>query len=442
MSKKQHYLLASISLVPWLWILQVDVGPNRLVTTGVKLLVFCIIFLLTFGVLSFSWDKLLSPRLEKPSWRSLVQLIILWAFLELALSWLVAIIWIGRNGSWDTILPFASVTPLIMQTPLRFISRLTGFFGTSSMIVIGILILLRGKPWRHIAIYFWLCIVASTTILYITYSYPSGTRHTVTIVAEMAGDKFPIPIAQSELVLLPEYGLDGVSKTGSERIIGTGKEIYFSGSKHNEQSRFTQNVLVYGSTKQGTQNEIPKTRLIPGGEYLPPLVSLLFMKTSPTTYAQFSTEKSVTKGQGTLDTPHHYLSDLTLGNAVCSSIISSRDYRRLTANGATVLGNSASLATFRNSSLVGMFFDSFAKFMATANARPFIQSSSNWRAFAIDQNGRQLTSIAPTHAKEVVVQINSQKTPYTYLGEWLSVVGGVYLLYLLTRSGVRRVRTK
>ena len=127
-------------------------------------------------------------------------------------------------------------------------------------------------------------------------------------------------------------------------------------------------------------------------------------------------------------TPYAFNKQLVVGAAACSSIISTEDYRSLVNQGATVLTNSASLDIFNGSRLFNWQHRGLAKFMAVANARPLLQSSNNWPAFALDQNGNQLAQIQPVGSTQVTITTNNKKTPYTLLGEWPAYVGGVWLI--------------
>lgn len=439
---KVRSLFLLLSPLPWLWILQVDIGPRKLVVLSMKVFVFLVLSFITFGFTYLSFTRLLKPRLSKPSWHNLAQLIVIWAFLELALSWLLAIIWYDGNGSWDTTLPFISTTPLVMFTPLRFLSRAFGYYGTSAIFAVGVLIIFYHRTWHKITVAYWMTISVFSVILFLIYLQPNGKKETVTIVAEARSEQSTIRVNRSDFVLLPEYGLDGANKKATQLIQARGKEIYFSGSRHSDNPKENHNILIYGSTNHGTLAQSTKTRLIPGGEYLPSLLSFFYSKTNPDSYIRFSQENAVSRGNEHQAKPFYLPSGTAIGNAVCSSIISSRDYQQLTSRGATILGNSASLAAFNNSRWLRVYFDSYARFAATANARPFIQSARSWNAYALNHNGDKIADISPASYREVTVQTNNRKTPYTYVGEWLSVLGGVYLIYAGTLSAINLQRRK
>jgi apolipoprotein N-acyltransferase len=186
--------------------------------------------------------------------------------------------------------------------------------------------------------------------------------------------------------------------------------------------------LIFGSNKSGFLQQEQKRRLIAGGEYLSFSAEVLMKDFAKATYDDFLVRRAVVKGK---DQPKIFTVDshLILGSAACSGIISTEDYRKLVSQGATVLTNSASLEIFRGSRLFNWEHRGLAKFMAVANARPFLQSSNNWPAFAIDQNGNQFAQIQPVNSTQVLVKTNNPKTLYSKIGEWPVLVGAAMIVY-------------
>ncbi len=415
--------------IAWSWLLLVDVGrmaDSVVVGYGALLIVYVfLVALSTYIATKASKSGIFS--LKNKSWYSALKIVFCWAAIELFIAWfLVAIFW-GSGSSVDDVLPFGSLTPLVMFTPLKFLTRFFGYFGTSAIVGTGILLAFQGIHWRKRALAYWLIVFGLSTGSYLLFQTPTGPLINTTIVSEKLAEPRQINTGSSEFVLLPEYGLDNYESTAVyQRFEPTNGTVFFSGTRLITDNNGSSNVLVYGSNKQGYTEEQTKPRLIVGGEFMPYLMEQTLKHIAPVTYDQFKLRRVVNKGSGQLQT-FALPSGIVVGNAACSSIMNPGDYRKLTRDGATVLANSASLEIFRGSRLFGIYHDGFAKFMATSNARPFLQSANNWKAFALDQNGNTLASVQPTGTKDVTIQTNIRKTPYTYLGEWVALIGGLYI---------------
>ncbi|HTE22740.1 MAG TPA: hypothetical protein VK674_06950 [Candidatus Limnocylindria bacterium] len=360
------------------------------------------------------------------------KLFVVWAAMELGASLLVSVIWIGRNGSLDSVLPFGSFAPLLAFTPFGFLARFVGFHGLSAAFVVLASTLAFKKLRKYAPMVTGILLVGAVSA-WALYRAPVGQPVNVQIVAEQGGASSPLP-SNSDLVILPEYGLNSIkdAKISSKLITNSDREVFYIGSRRQEVQGGAQNVLVFGSTRRGVIQERAKTRLIPGGEYLPYLaeIPLRLAGAQKTTLEQFKFARAIEKGTEKA-TPLAITSDIRLGSGVCASIIAPKDYRGLAKDGATLLTNSAALGAFR-SPLFTLQHEGLARFMAVANSRPFLQSSSDGLAFAIDHNGRLLKKTTPVSSAELTVHSNNKKTPYTYLGEWPAYTGlGLLLLGLI-----------
>lgn len=415
----------------WSWLYIVDVGRLAEITwvayfsiTIVLLFIVSIsakIFSLAIIYLKDSYKKIMD-------WLWILKAVAVWALAEAMVAWLVALVWIGRNGSIDNILPFSTFTPFVVLTPLKYIARFVGFYGLSAVTVVGVALLVFKKTRRY-AIGYWTIIVALSLFGWIIYKTPNGTTINATIVAEHLGEPQPINANGTNLIVVPEYGLDEYSQqTISSRFANATNDFNYLGSKQSVVKTGHNNVLVFGNSHRGFIKEQPKNRLIAGGEHLSFWGQGLLELISPSTVSDFQVRREVIKGQEPITA--FYIDDNTVvGAAVCSSIISPIDYRNFTKQGATLFTNSASLEIFRGSRLFNWQHRGFAKFMAVANARPFLQSSNNWQAFAIDKDGNQLAEIDPQAAQQVSIETNRKKTPYTLIGEWLPYLGAGFIAY-------------
>lgn len=417
-----------------------NLAKSMLLGFVLMLVAYVVMVAISSFVLLKTWP-FISGLLKKPSIKSIVFILLVWAGVELLLAWLLSIVWMGREGSWDNIVPFVSLTPLATLTPLRFLTRLFGFFGTSAVLGTGLVLVvacLKNTKWRRLTLGYWTIVLALNVVLWLGYSATIGPSLTTTITSEHLGKPQQVDPQNSDLVIVPEYGLDDyTSATLQNRLSTTSREVFITGTKQNGENDGNSNVLIYGSNKRGFLYEHQKNRLIVGGEYLPMSYELLVRAIAPDLLVDFQVRRAIQKGSSS---PHplELYYGVVLGNAACSSIINPGDYRKLTAQGATVLANSASLEIFRGSRVFALHHDGLAKFMATSNARPFLQSANDWKAFAIDHNGNMLTKVEPTGQAEVTVRTNTRRTPYSFLGEWLSYTGIILIVIWLAQKEWRK----
>lgn len=422
----------------WSWLFSVRVAAlstSLLVGYTCTLFAFAVIVGLstTLFVLTVRYFMREYHRQTRLSPWFLAKLFVVWAAVELGVSVLITIVWLGRNGSIDSVLPFGSFAPLLAFTPLVFVTRFVGFHGLSATAVVLVSVLVCKKLRRYAPAV--VCVVLAGVLLgWGVYRLPVGQALRVHILA--SHEDVPGPVATtSQLVVFPEYGMDGIARGESiyKPITNSDHEVFYIGSRHQPVLQGDQNVLVFGSTTQGILAQQAKTRLIPGGEYLPYVVELpLRLLGAHKTLQQFNQVRAVEKGPKKI-TPLTVMPDIRLGSGICASIIAPKDYRGLTKDGATVLTNSASLGILK-SPLFTFEHLGLARFMAVANARPFLQSSSDGLAFVIDHNGQILAKTTAVDSREVTIRSSSRKTPYTYLGEWPAYVGLLWLVWVGVRG--------
>lgn len=437
-----HWQIVLVFGVAWSWLLVLDVGRvsnSTVLGYGTLLAVYALLVLASALVVSF-FVNLNLFNLHNGKWRTIVTTIVCWAALELLLAKCLVLFFWGSGSSWDDMMPVGSLTPLIMATPLRFLTRFFGFFGTSALVGAGIILLFHIRKQAFMAIAFWFAIFSLTAISFFAYRDANGLQLNATIVSEQLANPKPVDAGHTEFVLLPEYGLDYYTSSSVQtRFMNTTAEVYFSGTRLAVNEVGSQNILVHGSSRQGYIYEQAKSRLIVGGEFMPYPFEAILKLTAPVIYDDFNLQRLIVKGREPLRT-FKFKEYFTIANAPCSSIMNPEDYRTLTNEGATILANSASLEIFRGSRLFGLYHDGWAKFMATANARPFLQSSNNWKAFALDHNGNTAATVQLTGTKDVTVHTNKRKTPYTYLGEWVAVLGGLYIVKELVWSNKDKLK--
>ena len=416
-------------LYVWSWLLTIQVvkiTPSVLVGRIIAITVYLIIVSISTFIFVLILRYIKKYKNENP-WKNLFRFWLSWAAAELIVSWLISIIWIGRNGSWDTVLPFSSLTPFLMYTPLAYLSRFVGFHGLSALFITVVYGLINKKT-RSITPIFIVGILISSLIAWKLYVNPVGDTVKATIVAETITEHVPKINTNSDIVIFPEYGLDGLdSSTLNSRVVGNkNQNITVIGSKQIKQLDGIDNVLVYAGTSNGIFQTITKSRLIPGGEYMPYMAELLLkLFKQQDTLNIFNFSRAIKKGNST-NLPFKVSNNLKIGSGVCASIISTNDYRQLVNKGATILTNSASLGIF-SSDLFNFEHKGMVKFMAISNARPFLQSTSSHQGLILDHNGNEKVSVQPVDKKDFKTTTNSRKTPYTLIGEFVAYLGIIYI---------------
>ncbi len=435
LNPEQKILIALTSALglAWSWIFFID-ATKITESSFVATLTAVVSFALTVGVsvaIFYAGARYLYreyKKQEEPSPLFLLKIFVVWAFLEWLVALAIGLLWAGRNSSLDTVVPFGSLTPILMYTPFGLLARFFGYYGLSALFV-AIITALSLNKYRRYGLY----LVGIATVLCIAswtlYKNPSGRPVDVLIVAEKLGEPKQIT-TDAELVVLPEYGLDNVTNENiSERIKSeNNSNISFVGSKQYPNEKGVQNILVFGSTHTGLTKEQAKTRLVPAGEYLPYSVEFLLRVTQQTgILAEFEFSRAVVRGNKAI-VPFYIDKELVVGAEACSSIIAAEDYRKLVNQGATILSNSASLEIFNGSTVFTTQHKGMARFMAISNARPLVQSAMDGPAFALDHNGRLLAETLPVSTKSTAVQTNTKKTPYSVLGDWAVVVGSLVLI--------------
>ncbi len=165
------------------------------------------------------------------------------------------------------------------------------------------------------------------------------------------------------------------------------------------------------------------------GEYVPYVTVGLF-KAIGAQYVlnYFKNNRQITKADSSSQEMLLQLGESRVGAGVCSSIIAPEDYRLLSKHGANVLTNSANLSIFSGSQIYGWHQRSMAKLMATANARTFIQAATSGPSFSYDKDGGILFNKDEKGASDVSIQLNSRRTLYSIIGEYLSISGIAWIL--------------
>lgn len=437
------WVLIMIIGLLWCWLPFVEVAQltqSLLLGRVIALLVYGLVSVLCIAVFYGVFCKLMQHyrKQEHVSPLFLVVVFFTWSVTELFVSWLVAVIWFGNGSSTDTVLPFASLTPFLMFTPFGLLARFIGYHGVSAAFVTLVLASVLPKTRRYSPVFIGVLGLLMTASWGL-YHQATGQNITAQVISERLDAQVDPLQTTADLVVFPEYGLDDIEADRiSRRLTSVGdKEVFFVGSQQKYQPAGTENVLIFGSTNQGFIGTTAKTRLIPGGEYLP-YVAEIPLQIFRAQHVLYDFELSRKTIQGSEPIRPFLLRDgIVVGAEVCAGIIAPNDYRNLTKNGATALVNAASLEIFRNP-VFDIQQEGLARFIAVANARPFLQSANSGAALIIDHNGRVLRRSQPVNTVFSSLPYNQRITLYTYLGEWPALIGGVLICLVL----VKQLRTK
>ena len=433
--------------IAWSWALQTDsLELTGSKWQGVLNAIFVFIINVAIAVYIMKWMIFFAKSLQKKVSKNFIipTLLLFFAFADFMVAWVPAALWIGPQGRFDSVLPMGSASFLLIHTPLVYAGRFIGFYGLAGFVWTTVY-LIFSKSIRR----FWFIPLAALSILSIigwsVYRTTNGVDFNAKLISETLIDRVPaIKPSKEDLVIFPEYGLE--KNTGDklkERIetnYNPNKKTYFLGSEQVfKGQRFGhENRMAFGNTDDGITDRQDKYRLIPGGEDLPFIMRIILRATNQkATLDYFSINKSVIKGQKQIQ-PLVMSDSIRVGAALCSSIIAPQDYRAFVREGATVLSNSASLTTFKGSSLFAWEQQSLGRFMAVSNSRYFLQSANSASAYAFDNNGKKIGEVRGKNTIDLSVKTNKQKTFYTIYGELMVLFGGVITLYYLANGYINK----
>jgi apolipoprotein N-acyltransferase len=193
-------------------------------------------------------------------------------------------------------------------------------------------------------------------------------------------------ILPEERSLEPAFRSDSDHKNFFRSTFGSTDTLIVH-SQHEAFKGGMQNALVYTDGQGSQRGKYRKMFLMPGGEYMPYLMTAVFSLRPDTGLGKYMerlpTERLEPTGLVTVPLKGH-----TLGGLICSDVLSPQLYRFLVReHGATVLINSANPAWFHHSQSLFDKTIQMAKVHAVQNRTYYLQSSNGSPAFAIDPYG-------------------------------------------------------
>lgn len=365
-----------------------------------------------------------------------------WVIGEFSRSWLFSIISAGPNTTFGPFWNFGSLGFAASVTPLVFLARLVGLWGLSFVVVVVNLIIfwLIQKRWK-LPIILLAVIMLATAISWFVYKNPTGKTINVATVQfgnndslQIGGVNFHQDLLQkvqgkrADMLVLPEYSdifLEDQTPTDKDMAatLLTSQDspiITSTQTQNSEGDSVRHNTLTVYNTAGNVVHEQDKQFLIPIGEAMPYAFIYLFRA-----IGQGQVIDSQFQGREVTKNPHpdtaYSVSGLNIGSLACSGAIGPELYRGLVGGGAEILTNSASLSIFSGAPTYHQQAQQMARFIAVANARPFVQATDGSYSFITDQNGRWLAKSGQNSLELLIknVQLNNTKTIYSLLGEWV-----------------------
>lgn len=400
-------------------------------------LVFALIFSLQYVLFGLLWLKL-KPNLYKKT----IFLILpaLWVVSEAARSLIFSLISFGPGGSIGINWNFGVLGIAASVTPLGYLARIVGMFGLSFVVVIINLCVLWVAQKRYkLPLLILLSIVVATTLSWLAWR-PSTNQDQLKVGFVQlpqsfdgftSGDGYYQPILDTakgsspvDVLVLPEYSeffnddsrTSIAQSTAHKLVLPDGVLVTsISGAEANNHD----NRLVIYNTDGQVLTSQDKTFLIPIGEYLPYAIIGVFKLSGQNQLLHLHQETRII-AQGHEQEKALVSRVVQLGSLACSGAIAPELYRNLALGGAQLLTNSASLGIFTGAPLYHAQSRQFARFLAVANARPYVQAAAGAYSYIIDSDGqyRVKTQDFKTGYGYAEVGLVSSRTVYTLLGEW------------------------
>ncbi len=421
------------------WIMQTEPGrwTGLIGWLSITLLIltymlFSLILSLGFVLFGIGWVKL-KIRFEQK--RVFLILPALWVVCEWLRGWIFSIISIGPDSLMGPHWNFGNLGFAASVTPLVFIGRFVGLLGISfTVVAINLCIYwLIQKRWKLPVI-----ILASIFLLTLTswYVYKTPTGPSINALALQFGvnqnreigsidyHNYLATIQPKEkldIIVLPEYSSIFENDQKQADTLALSKLVRNSDTPIITSRQTTKNgksfntVTVY-KNDSSIIYEHDKNFLIPVGEAMPYAFSIPLALSKKDDVVKI---REVSKGS--TDAQVYRTNGIVVGSQACSGAITPELYRNLVKSGAVVVTNSASLSIFETSQSYHNQAQQMARFMAVANARPFVQATDGSYSFVLSSNGVWQKKSQQKDIQDIsdTIQLNSTRTLYTLLGEWV-----------------------
>jgi len=370
----------------------------------------------------------------------------LWILGEFGRSVFFSFFVLGDGGSIGPYWNFGMLGYSLMDSPMKYSSRIVGSTGLSFLFVLVAvtLYMMLYKKWKY-AVFAVVPVIISVAGWYF-YRMPEArvlNLATVGLNESVEGgyeDKLIKVIKEQatlDAVVLPEYSnifLNGQGLLTSNTLPENVKLVIDSASVTNNDK--LNNMVSFYTHDGKVLSQQQKSFLIPGGEYLPYVYHiLLFYSGNRDLVHDFHDSRSVQKA---LAKERPYVNQgVSYGALACSGAIAPELYRSLARDGASVFANSASVAVLGVSGSYYGQADQIAQFISTANARPFVQAARGGPSYIMKADGTVAAVAGSVENSKVITaptQAGTRRTIYTILGEWpvVASLAGL-LIFLVTR---------
>lgn len=393
---------------------------------------FALQFLL-FGLLYVKQQPILFKK------RAFLILPATWVICEFARSFIFSLFAYGRNGSIGANWNFGNLGLAAGTTYVGYAGRIVGMYGLSFIAVatsLAIVWLFRRKNVRIMLILLWLTIALSLAgnLLY----RPSGDAKRLAFI--QTPPNFGDPSIRNHLLdkaraqndqrnvdvlVLPEYGNifedqnDTSVRRDGQSLIKPEKGYIVTSALVSTPQLLTNQLRVYNSNLD-VVSSYNKYFLIPVGEYMPYIHQGILKIMGQQQAIKLNQEHRGTQ-RGTEPIPVIHMPGISLGSQICSGAIAPTLYQKQARAGAQVLTNSASLSMFSQAPGYQVQSYQLSRFMAVANARPFVQAAEGGHGYILDTTGAQTSGDNKFDYFFGVadVPLVKHRTVYTILGEWV-----------------------
>lgn len=406
----------TLQVAPSTWI--VLRGPMTIIAKTAVWLAFA-----TFAALSMgSVMSLFIIKFRHNIFKLLLILPFAWALGELLRSYSLAVFMFGPGGSLSPNWNFGSLGLGVASTPLVYIGRFIGLYGLSAVacavnIAIYLAIRRKLKPATAIVSFVLVCSLLGW-LLYL----PSHATKQISVVNLVKNNEslkiwenITLPPKNTDLLVLPEYSHFFENRANfvfAHKNFGENTVVMTS--QHGKGHPKT-NDLLYYTNKDGIISRQPKTFLAPFGEYMPYSVATL-LKAGGQGYTVASFQRFTQVGKGAQPEKVIESNGLRIGGLACSGVLSLNEYRRLSADGADILANSASLGLIQKAGLYHVQETYQNRFHAVANAKPLVQATRSGESYVISSDGKVLIrSNSSSQLTSTTVHLQPKKTIYSLL---------------------------
>jgi apolipoprotein N-acyltransferase len=473
-SKKKLLYLYSSNILFWTFVASFIIGVKPELWAGIRgnivtsmVYITWIMVILFWSLSSLAVSYYLSRKSTKLNnlTSMLIILPLLWSLADYLNSWLFSFVVYGHGGSLGPFWNFGFLGFQIADTPLSYINRFIGLFGSTALVVIinVCVYYMFLKKYRPFLITLSLSIIVAT-ISYIIYQ-PNGQKINVAAIQVNSGDNGNyLPKIQSQstrlhlsqkkisLLVIPEgvgFFLQPQSSlyanSLAKSILNKTNGISVAGGEPSNDG-YKSERIIYRNQDGGTINEQEKNFLIPDGEYSPYYLNEMFsLFNKDNLRTQYQIFRDLKKGRHP-EYPYKYNS-INYGTLSCSGIIAPQLYQEMTKKGSNILIDSAELDILRNSPNFFNQTRQIAKFQTIANARPFVQATYGGYSYIYNSNGNAIaqTKSFKTNIISGTVKTSSKKTIYSLYGELIVPISVIVLTYYglgLNKKTVNKSNTK